>query len=98
MAGTIRLVLGDQLSRSLSGLAGLDKERDVVLMAEVIEEVTYVRHHKRKVAFLFSAMRHFADELREEGITVDYVRLDDEANSGSFSGCLLYTSDAADDC
>ena len=86
MAGTIRLVLGDQLSRSLSGLAGLDKERDVVLMAEVIEEVTYVRHHKRKVAFLFSAMRHFADELREEGITVDYVRLDDEANSGSFSG------------
>ena len=84
MAGTIRLVLGDQLSRSLSGLAGLDKERDVVLMAEVIEEVTYVRHHKRKVAFLFSAMRHFADELREEGITVDYIRLDDEANSGGF--------------
>jgi len=38
MTGTIRLVLGDQLSRSLSGLAGLDKERDVVLMAEVIEE------------------------------------------------------------
>ena len=86
MAGAIRLGLGDQLSRSLSGLAGLDKERDVVLMAEVIEEVTYVRHHKRKVAFLFSAMRHFADELREEGITVEYVRLDDEANSGSFSG------------
>ena len=86
MTGTIRLVLGDQLSRSLSGLAGLDRERDVVLMAEVIEEVTYVRHHKRKVAFLFSAMRHFADELREEGITVDYIRLDDDANSGSFSG------------
>ncbi|GIS11567.1 MAG: hypothetical protein CM15mP115_07180 [Alphaproteobacteria bacterium] len=84
MAGTIRLVLGDQLSRSLSGLAGLDKERDVVLMAEVIEEVTYVRHHKRKVAFLFSAMRHFADELREEGITVDYVRLDDEPTVAAF--------------
>ena len=47
MTGTIRLVLGDQLSRSLSGLAGLDKKLDVVLMAEVIEEVTYVRHHKR---------------------------------------------------
>ena len=40
MAGAIRLVLGDQLSRSLSGLAGLDKERDVVLIAEEIEEVT----------------------------------------------------------
>ena len=86
MAGTIRLVLGDQLSRSLSGLAGLDKERDVVLMAEVIEEVTYVRHHKRKVAFLFSAMRHFAEALRAEGIQVDYVCLDDPANSGSFGG------------
>ena len=86
MAGVIRLVLGDQLTRGLASLADLDPAKDVVLMAEVIEEVTYVRHHKRKVAFLFSAMRHFAEELRADGITVDYIRLDDEDNSGSFSG------------
>ena len=86
MAAAIRLVLGDQLTRGLASLTDLDPASDVVLMAEVIEEVTYVRHHKRKVALLFSAMRHFAEELRAEGIAVDYIRLDDEANSGSFSG------------
>ena len=86
MSGVLRLVLGDQLTRGLSSLADMDPATDVVLMAEVIDEVTYVRHHKRKVAFLFSAMRHFADALRAEGIQVDYVLLDDPANSGSFGG------------
>ena len=86
MSGVLRLVLGDQLTRSLSSLVDLDPATDVVLMVEVIEEVTYVKHHKRKVAFLFSAMRHFAAALQAEGITVDYVRLDDSGNSGSFGG------------
>ena len=86
MAGALRLVLGDQLSEGLSSLSDLELQADVVLMAEVIEEVTYVKHHKRKVAFLFSAMRHFAETLRAGGVTVDYVRLDDPDNSGSFSG------------
>ena len=86
MAGTMRLVLGDQLSQSLSSLADFNAQTDVVLMVEVIEEVTYVKHHKRKVAFLFSAMRHFAEALRANGAVVDYVRLDDPENRGSFSG------------
>ena len=86
MSGVLRFVLGDQLTRNLSSLVDLDPATDVVLMAEVIEEVTYVKHHKRKVAFLFSAMRHFAAALQAEGITVDYVRLDDSGNSGSFGG------------
>ncbi|MEC7437511.1 MAG: cryptochrome/photolyase family protein, partial [Pseudomonadota bacterium] len=86
MAGALRLVLGDQLSEGLSSLSDLELQADVVLMAEVIEEVTYVKHHKRKVAFLFSAMRHFAETLRAGGVTVDYVRLEDPENSGSFSG------------
>ncbi|MBC8128889.1 MAG: cryptochrome/photolyase family protein [Rhizobiaceae bacterium] len=85
--GTLSFVLGDQLSRDLSSLRDL-REGDVVLMAEVSEEATYVRHHQRKIAFLFSAMRHFAEALGAEGIHVDYVRLDDENNSGSFSGEL----------
>lgn len=82
----LRLVLGDQLTASLSALSDLDPMHDVVLMAEVMGEATYVRHHKQKIAFLFSAMRHFAQELRARGITVDYVRLDDAANSGTLAG------------
>jgi deoxyribodipyrimidine photolyase-related protein len=84
----LRFVLGDQLSRELSSLRGVDREHDVVLMAEVAEETTYVRHHKQKIALVLSAMRHFADELRAQGIRVDYVRLDDPANTGSFAGEL----------
>jgi deoxyribodipyrimidine photolyase-related protein len=81
-------VLGDQLNRRVSSLVDLDPDRDVVLLAEVWEEATYVRHHKQKIAFLFSAMRHFAAELAAEGVAVRYVRLDDPDNAGSFSGEL----------
>jgi deoxyribodipyrimidine photolyase-related protein len=88
----LRFVLGDQLTRSLSALADLDPERDVVLMAEVAEETTYVPHHQQKIAFVLSAMRHFADWLRAEGLKVDYVKLDDPANTGSFTGELLRAS------
>ena len=82
----VRVVLGDQLSRGIAALADLDSARDVVLMAEVAEETGYVPHHRKKIAFFLSAMRHFADELRAEGIAVDYVRLDDPSNSGSLAG------------
>jgi deoxyribodipyrimidine photolyase-related protein len=83
---TLILVLGDQLSPNLSSLAAADKSADVVLMAEVMEEASYVRHHRKKLAFVFSAMRHFAGELRSQGWKVDYVQLDDDANSGSLRG------------
>ena len=79
------LILGDQLSLSLSSLRRADPARDRVLMVEVAEETTYVRHHKKKIAYILSAMRHFAIELREAGWHVDYVPLDDRDNSGSFT-------------
>jgi len=85
---TLRLVLGDQLTRNLSSLSDLDPACDVVLLVEVAAEARYVPHHKQKIAFLLSAMRHFAIALRAEGITVDYVKLDDPANSHSFTGEL----------
>lgn len=85
MTGTLRLVLGDQLTRGLSALDGLDPASDVVLMAEVAEETGYVRHHKQKIVLILAAMRHFAADLVAEGILVDYIRLDDPANTGGFS-------------
>ncbi len=83
---SLRLVLGDQLSRSLSALEDLDPGADRVLMVEVHEETTYVRHHPQKIILVLSAMRHFAGELEKRDIPVDYVRLDDPDNSGSFTG------------
>ena len=82
---TLVPVLGDQLSPALSSLHRLRKADTVVLMMEVADETRYVRHHKQKIAFILSAMRHHAAALRELGWTVDYVALDDPANSGSFT-------------
>jgi deoxyribodipyrimidine photolyase-related protein len=81
-------VLGDQLSRSLTSLKACPIADTIVLMAEVQEEAKYAAHHKKKIAFIFSAMRHFAEELRAEGWRVDYVTLDALENSGSFTGEL----------
>lgn len=81
--GRLRLVLGDQLSPEMSSLRDAKKGADLILIAEVMEEATYVRHHKKKIAFLFAAMRHFAEELRAAGHQVRYVRLEDPANQGS---------------
>jgi deoxyribodipyrimidine photolyase-related protein len=85
---TLRLILGDQLTRSISTLRDIDGTKDVVLMTEVWDETTYVPHHKQKIVLVLSAMRHFAESLEAEGIHVDYVRLDDKGNTGSFTGEL----------
>lgn len=82
------LVLGDQLSFDLSSLQGLDKEGDTVLLVEVMEEASHVPHHPQKIALIFSAMRHFAEALRQRGMQVQYVALDDPKNTGSVAGEL----------
>lgn len=83
------LILGDQLSEDIAALAKADKASDVVVMAEVRDEGTYVRHHPKKIALVLAAMRKFADHLRDAGWTVDYTTLDDPDNAGSIVGELL---------
>lgn len=88
MQKILHLIFGDQLSLSLLSLREIDKNNDVILMCEVMQEASYVWHHPKKIALIFSAMRHFASELALQGFKVDYVKLDDEKNSGSFDGEL----------
>lgn len=83
---TLCLVLGDQLTLSLPAIAALDKTRDVILMAEVREEATYVPHHQKKIVLLFSAMRHFAQTLQAEGYRVRYIKYDAPDNQASLFG------------
>ena len=89
MVTRLVLVLGDQLSETLSALQAADKSSDVVVMAEVAEEATYVQHHPKKIAFIFAAMRKFAARLRDDGWDVRYTQLDDTENAGSIPGELL---------
>ncbi|MBN8808152.1 MAG: cryptochrome/photolyase family protein [Sphingomonas sp.] len=82
-------VLGDQLTPAISSLDGAEPDDTVVLMMEVADETTYVGHHRKKLAYILSAMRHHAARLRELGWTVDYVALDDPDNEGSFIGEMV---------
>lgn len=66
------VILGDQLSPALASLRDVTPQ-DTILMAEVYSEATYVKHHKHKIVLLFSAMRHFAASLRQQGLSVLYL-------------------------
>lgn len=81
------VILGDQLNERISSLEHFDKAQDHILMAEVWEEATYVKHHQKKIAFIFSAMRHFSNELANNGYEVKYQSLDDNKDS-SFESVL----------
>ena len=89
MVKRLILILGDQLTLDIAALRHADPTRDVVVMAEVKAEGRYVPHHPQKIALILSAMRHFAAELRAQGWTVAYSRLDDPDNTQSIPGELL---------
>ncbi|WP_425038065.1 cryptochrome/photolyase family protein [Primorskyibacter sp. S187A] len=93
MVSRLVLVLGDQLTPNVAALKAADKEKDTVVMAEVMAEASYVRHHPKKIAYLFAAMRKFAHALREDGWNVLYTELDDTKNTGSIVGELIRRSD-----
>ena len=75
------LLLGDQLSLSLTALQQLDKQRDHIMLAELYTETHYVKHNKLKIALIFSAMRHFAAQLRADGYHVDYYTYQQTKNA-----------------
>ena len=87
MTDTLRVILSDQLSHSISSLSDYKKD-DQILMMELSNEVNYVNHHKKKIVLLFSAMRHFAKEL-EKTLPIDYVTIDDEKNSGNLHSEII---------
>lgn len=88
MVMILRVILGDQLSHHISSLSEIDAARDVVLLCEVRNEATRVPHHKKKIVFIFSAMRHFAAELETAGYRTRYIQYDAPDNAGSLTGEL----------
>lgn len=82
-------MLGDQLTLDLAAIKRANKSKDVIIMAEVDAEAEYVKHHPKKIAFIFSAMRHFADTLKASGWRVLYSKIDDPQNSHNIIGEVL---------
>ncbi len=85
------LVLGDQLNADSAAFDDFDAARDAVWMAEVAEESTHVWSSKPRIVMFLTAMRHFAQSLRQ-GLASEclhYTRLDDPGNRGSLEAQLL---------
>ena len=83
------VVLGDQLSAASAAFDGFDPNQDVVLQMEVAEEATYIRQHKMRLAYFFSSMRHFREELIGRGFRTHYVEIDQPENTGSFTSEIV---------
>lgn len=73
------LILGDQLNLNNPALDGFDPAQDQLLMIEAREESSHVPSHKARILAFLSAMRHFADTLREHFGTssLTYIFLED---------------------
>ena len=76
----LRVVFWDQLSVSISSLRDIQPS-DTVLMCELRDEVTRIKHHPKKIALWFSSMRNFAEELINKGINVRYIDFNDAFNT-----------------
>lgn len=82
------VILGDQLSTSISSLSNCNRKKDMIVMMELLDEATYVKHHPYKIILIFSAMRHFAEALTKKGYNVTYIKLDDKQNQHNFTDTL----------
>ena len=68
--GPVLWLLGDQLNPDLDALA----DAESVLLIEAHGFADRKPYHAHKLTLVFSAMRHFRDELRERGHDVTYLR------------------------
>ncbi len=69
-------ILGDQLWAEGSAIASVAPGTPVIL----IESLAHVRvrpYHQQKLVLIWSAMRHFAQELRDQGYGVEYCESED---------------------
>lgn len=88
----IRFIFGDQLNHQHSWFAEAN-DHVLYVLAEMPQEMEYVKHHAQKIAAFFLAMRAFSQHLEQRGHRVEYFRLDHtlvvQENSKSKSSSLV---------
>ncbi|BAZ04344.1 cryptochrome/photolyase family protein [Calothrix sp. NIES-3974] len=65
-------ILGDQLSQKQAALTSCHPEKVPVILIESLEHIRTRPYHRQKLVLIWSAMRHFAEELRQQGYPVTY--------------------------
>ena len=74
-------VLGDQLSTAQAALASADPASSRVLLVESSSVALRRAYHRQKLVLVWSAMRHFAEELAQQGWQVDHSESDSFASA-----------------
>jgi deoxyribodipyrimidine photolyase-related protein len=74
VSGTTVWVLGDQLNTAIGALADATPETHRVLLVESTAKLEGKRWHLQRAHLVITAMRRFADELRDAGYEVDHRR------------------------
>jgi deoxyribodipyrimidine photolyase-related protein len=82
------VILGDQLDEASAAFDAFDPSQDMVLMIEASEESTHVWSHKARTVLFLSAMRHFAETLKQRGWQLCYRALDRQADATLAGGLL----------
>lgn len=77
------LILGDQLNLHSPCLNDINPNRDHIVMIEAIEESSAIWSSKQRIVLFLSAMRHFAEELKQKGLPVEYLSLNDATHDGA---------------
>ncbi|MBW4598415.1 MAG: cryptochrome/photolyase family protein [Calothrix sp. FI2-JRJ7] len=72
-------ILGDQLNHGQAALASIGGQKAPIIFIESLQHVKVREYHKQKLVLVWSAMRHFAEELRQQGYDVTYKIADDFA-------------------
>ena len=74
-------ILGDQLLEQhtalMAALSEVGRDRLRVLLVESRRRVTRLPYQRKKLVLLFSAMRHYAAKLQEQGYDVEILRAAD---------------------
>lgn len=68
------LILGDQLDINGAALREFSVANDELIMIESRDESQYVWTHKAKIAVFLSAMRHFAEGLKQSSYPLTYIK------------------------
>ena len=64
----------DHLNRKFGALKNANPREDLIVLVESARMTTGRPWHKERLFFLISSARHFAQSLRAEGFTVEYIK------------------------
>ena len=83
------VILADQLNQEISSLNNFNKDLDEILICELKKNFNDNNHHKKKIVYQISCMRHFGIEMDALGFKVNYLKLNDPNNKDSYASEIL---------